>query len=321
MSTMLELAKIRMDGGTQPRTAIDFEAVGDYMDAMKDGVKFPPVDVFYDGTDYWLADGFHRVKAAFGAELSEIACNVHQGTQADAQWFSFSANKSNGLRRTNEDKQRAVKAALAHPKSGKMSDNAIAKHIGVHHDTVSEWRKKSASLSESASETESALHVSNAERRICSDGRVMNTANIGKSRKTVPIKESAPESDAYVADDQYQEPEIERDAEAEPEVATVAQLEEPPICDRKVAGSTPAGGSITRQIAPPKPGQVVDKAREAEEILRALNALAEHQISSADFIATVPDGDINLLYQKSRAAFEFIGFIFDAAGKRQRGVA
>jgi hypothetical protein len=62
------------------------------------GLKFPPVTVFYDGADYWLADGFHRVTAALQADLKEIAADVHQGTREDAQWYSFSANKANGLR-------------------------------------------------------------------------------------------------------------------------------------------------------------------------------------------------------------------------------
>ncbi len=51
-------------------------------------------------------------------------------------------SKRAGLRRTNDDKQRAVKAALAHPKAAGMSDGSIARHVGVHHDTVREWRKK-----------------------------------------------------------------------------------------------------------------------------------------------------------------------------------
>lgn len=136
------ISNIRVDGGTQPRATIDFDAVFEYMDAMTDGAKFPPVVVYYDGTDYWLADGFHRVNAADKAGCEEIACELHQGTQQDAQWYSFAANKTNGLRRTNDDKQRAVKAALKHPLGAGLSDQAIAKHVGVSPPTVASWREK-----------------------------------------------------------------------------------------------------------------------------------------------------------------------------------
>ncbi len=34
---LLKIDVIRTDGATQPRAAIDFEAVFDYMDAMSDG--------------------------------------------------------------------------------------------------------------------------------------------------------------------------------------------------------------------------------------------------------------------------------------------
>ena len=108
MSTVLKIDDIRTDGGTQPRTSIDYQAVQDYADAMADGATFPPVIVFYDGTDYWLADGFHRVQAALVAGRAEIAGEVHQGALEDAQWHSFGANKANGIRRDNRDKQRAV---------------------------------------------------------------------------------------------------------------------------------------------------------------------------------------------------------------------
>src|SRR5690348_8493475 len=35
----------------------------DYTQAMVDGAEFPPLVVFWDGSDYWLADGFHRHSA------------------------------------------------------------------------------------------------------------------------------------------------------------------------------------------------------------------------------------------------------------------
>ena len=38
--------------------------------------------------------------------------------------------------------QRAVKAALAHPKAAGMSDHDIARHVGVAVHTVSNWRKQ-----------------------------------------------------------------------------------------------------------------------------------------------------------------------------------
>ena len=138
----LRIDDIKTDGGTQPRACLDFKAVDDYMDDMEAGVKFPPVTVFYDGESYWLADGFHRVKAAYAANFDSIDCDVRQGTLEDAQWFSFSANQTNGLRRTNDDKQRAVKAALQHPRSQSLSDSEIARHCGVSVPTVSAWREK-----------------------------------------------------------------------------------------------------------------------------------------------------------------------------------
>ena len=131
---------IRLDGGTQPRAALNVNAIEDYAKAMSAGAKFPPVAVFYDGEHYWLADGFHRIKAGCAAGLDVIDCEVHQGTVEDAQWYSFSANKANGLRRTNSDKQRAVKAALAHPRSGSLSNSEIARHCGVTTPMVGKWR-------------------------------------------------------------------------------------------------------------------------------------------------------------------------------------
>lgn len=144
----LPIAQIRLDGGTQPRSALDFAAIDDYAEAMAAGGKFPPAVVFHDGEHYWLADGFHRLKAAFAAGFDSIDCELRQGTLEDAQWYSFSANKTNGLRRTNEDKQRAVKSALLHPRAADLSNCAIARHVGVDEATVRNWRAKLAASSE-----------------------------------------------------------------------------------------------------------------------------------------------------------------------------
>ena len=178
----LPLSSIRLDGGTQPRASINLQIVSDYMNDMASGAEFPPADVFYDGSAYWLADGFHRIKAAEKAGRNEIACEVHQGTQQDAQWYSFGVNKGNGLRRTNQDKQRAVKAALQHPGGVGLSDGQIAAHVGVSDQTVRNYRRR----------MESTPKVLKSAKRKGRDGRTINVARIGKA-STAPQSPSPPQ--------------------------------------------------------------------------------------------------------------------------------
>lgn len=59
---------------------------------MEDGKELEPVIVFYDGTDYWLADGFHRFSAHRNQEKGEIACIIHQGSRREAVLYSVGAN-------------------------------------------------------------------------------------------------------------------------------------------------------------------------------------------------------------------------------------
>lgn len=173
----IAVSLIRMDGGTQPRASINPDVVAAYSEAMRDGVQFPPVELFYDGSDYWLADGFHRVRSAIEAGVQEIAANIRQGTLADAQWHSFAANQTNGLYRSNADKQRAIEAALRHPKSQGLSDREIGRHVGVSQPMVSSWREK---LSEKLYQMEPPT-----ERTVTRNGTTyqMNAENIGKKDK------------------------------------------------------------------------------------------------------------------------------------------
>ena len=187
---MLELSRIRIDGGTQSRVELNNATVEEYSEAMAEGAAFPPVVVFFDGANHWLADGFHRYFGADHAGIDSIAADVRNGTQQDAQLFSFSVNADHGLRRSNADKRKSVTGALKHPVSSKWSDNQIAKHCGVHHSTVGDVRR---SLAESASDkpaerTYTTKHGTTA---------VMNTANVGKSKPAqtqaaAPAPASAP---------------------------------------------------------------------------------------------------------------------------------
>lgn len=122
--TELSLSVINRFGGTQPRARLDDAIIQEYAEAMIAGDVFPPVTTFHDGAVYWLADGFHRVNAALRAGRETIEATVHQGTQRDAILWSISANATHGLRRTNEDKRRAVTRLLQDPECAGLAATA-----------------------------------------------------------------------------------------------------------------------------------------------------------------------------------------------------
>jgi len=139
---MLELSKIRIDGGTQPRQAINDTVIQEYSDAVLDGTHLPPVDIFFDGNNHWLADGFHRYFAYKKAGLNEIPALIHNGTQRDAIFFSVGANATHGLRRTKEDKIQAIRTVLDDVEYADASDNEIAKLVKLTRQTVQRLRRE-----------------------------------------------------------------------------------------------------------------------------------------------------------------------------------
>lgn len=183
--TAVDLDRIRMDGGTQPRSITDTDLVAQYSEAMLEGAAFPPVTVFFDGTDYWLADGFHRVHGAIGCGLADIECDVRQGTVRDAILFSVGANASHGLRRTNEDKRRAVMRLLNDAEWCSWSNREIARVCAVAEVTVRRFRPEvTAPMTQSPQErTYTTRH-----------GTVttMNTARIGRTEPDRPVFDNTP---------------------------------------------------------------------------------------------------------------------------------
>lgn len=199
---LLNLRSIRIDGGTQSRAELNNTTVEEYTEAMLEGDTFPPIVVFFDGASYWLADGFHRYFGADHAGLDEVDAEVRQGTQQDAQLFSFGVNASHGLRRTNADKRKAVTGALQHQVSGQWSDRQIAKHCGVGHQLVGHVRRSlcsehsdepaRASLDESSSEHPAPSAVPTQRTYTTKHGTtaVMNTTNIGKKQELPPEQQA-----------------------------------------------------------------------------------------------------------------------------------
>lgn len=150
--TLIDLDDIAINGGTQPRAALNEETIAEYAEALKDGADFPHVVIFYDGKDHWLADGFHRYHAHRRAERTEIDCAIMQGTRRDAVLYSVSANSDHGLRRTNEDKRRAVLMLLADEEWNQWSDREIARRAKVSNRFVSNLRSETVTVNGTQSE-------------------------------------------------------------------------------------------------------------------------------------------------------------------------
>jgi hypothetical protein len=134
---LLAIDLIRLDGDTQNRVEINEDTVEDYAELIRihhPDWPFPPLDVFTDGSDYWVGDGFHRLLAGRQAKRGSVLCVVRNGTARDARIFGMTANDRNGLRMTHADKRACVEWLLDQPE--KMTQAAVAETAGVTPRTV-----------------------------------------------------------------------------------------------------------------------------------------------------------------------------------------
>jgi hypothetical protein len=179
----LQIAAIRRDGGTQARAGLNEETVEDYMQAVDNQAHFPPVVVYHDGKDYWLADGFHRIEAYQRTGRMSISADMRQGTRRDAILHAAGANAAHGLRRTNADKRRAVETLLRDEEWSKWSDREIARMCAVSQPLVSQIRKTLTDniISEKTYTTKHGTTTT------------MDTSNVGKKQPPMPAPEPEPE--------------------------------------------------------------------------------------------------------------------------------
>ena len=136
----VKLNDIRIDGNTQGRSVIDQQTVYGYLEAMKEGDEFPPLDTVFDGATHWLVDGFHRYHSYKLLGIKEVSITYTPGTLEEAQVASFGVNGKHGKPRTNEDKQRIVESALIHPLTMNKTNYEIAKICGVSQPFVAAVR-------------------------------------------------------------------------------------------------------------------------------------------------------------------------------------
>ena len=138
---VLPLSAIRVDWTINARAATRRETTLEYAEALKAGAKFPPVTVFFDGTAYWLADGFHRYVAYQIAGLAEIPVEIRLGTPRAATLYSATANGLHGLRPTRSDKRKVIIRMLEDPEWARWSNQEIAQLCGAEPEAVDELRR------------------------------------------------------------------------------------------------------------------------------------------------------------------------------------
>src|SRR5580704_1083459 len=119
--SMLEIRKINLE--IKARACVRPEIVEEYKQLNG---QLPPITVWYDGSQYYLSDGIHRVTARKEDGKTDIDADIRQGTKHDAMLHAFRANEQHGLRRSPEDKRECVLTMLGEPEFSEASDRVIA---------------------------------------------------------------------------------------------------------------------------------------------------------------------------------------------------
>jgi ParB-like nuclease domain len=133
---------ISLDESVQSRVSLNPETIAQYKEDIRSGIQFDPVVIYFDGSKYWLADGFHRTEASRQAGLAELNAEVYPGTRRDAILYSVSANGKHGLPRNNQDKRKSVVLLLSDTEWSRWSNVQIANRCIVSESFVRKVRSE-----------------------------------------------------------------------------------------------------------------------------------------------------------------------------------
>jgi hypothetical protein len=158
---VLETLKIPdiITGHTQFRAVENPATVAEYADAMQAGEVFPPIVVWRVGDELHLSDGYHRLAALRKLGRATVEADVREGTALELFEHALGANARHGLPRTQEDKRKAVRAALAHDELSRRSDTQISKLCGVSQPFVSKLRQTLSGVSVVPKKADEIQHI------------------------------------------------------------------------------------------------------------------------------------------------------------------
>jgi hypothetical protein len=159
------------------------DAILEYMTHLD---RLPPSKTILDSDGrIWLYGGWHRYAAHERAKRKTIRCHVTQGTLEDAIEAAAGENTEHGVRRTNEDKRRAVELLLGLSAWSDKSDRMIADRLGVSHAFVGTVRnsKDTAPRPAAAPPEPSANGTPAPAARVGKDGKTRATPSASTTTK------------------------------------------------------------------------------------------------------------------------------------------
>jgi hypothetical protein len=184
----VNLNDIRIDGGTQCRVVLNQAKIYEYLEHMKDGDEFPLMEARFDGSTYWLTDGFHRYHAYKLLGMKEITINYKPGTQDDAFMDALKANGKHGLTLSVEDKENKVRMALEHHLTKDKSNYEIAKICDLSQSFVAGVRDPNKKKKQKEAKER---HIQKKAEEIASQTSTDNTSQTSSENAT-PVENPNP---------------------------------------------------------------------------------------------------------------------------------
>jgi hypothetical protein len=134
---LINISEITADSLIQPRETLNKEKLTEYGKILSNGEDLDPVDLCYDGSVYWLADGFHRLEVYRLASKTHIPADIRQGTRRDAILVGIERNVKHGLGLTLAERKNAARRLLLDSEWRVWSNRKIGRICGLNHETVS----------------------------------------------------------------------------------------------------------------------------------------------------------------------------------------
>lgn len=146
-------------------------AIVEYANRVTEGSEPPPIDVFFDGENYVVANGKLTLAALRRVGRTDAECRVHSGNRCAALFFALSTDQGS-LPKRWEDRETILTALLRDPEATRYSNVQLARASGFSEPTVRRRR------------TDICPETVGAERQ-GRDGRVIKTGRIGRRPEVV----------------------------------------------------------------------------------------------------------------------------------------